>query len=135
MMVGGGIGTIVIALLAYFLGLVTWFAAHLEPTVASWLHYLRQRRRGTAADEIVLERARRFLDLGFQPLVRPGARPPAPRPRLVVAYPLGLRPDFAPPLPASGADFVGAAAGALAGRATVAPSRRRASQPATVETS
>ena len=44
-----------------------WYEAF---TVASWLHYLRQRRRGTAADEIVLERARRFLDPGFQPLVR-----------------------------------------------------------------
>jgi hypothetical protein len=30
----------------------------------------RQRRRGIAADEVVLERARRFLDPGFQPLVR-----------------------------------------------------------------
>ncbi|MCC2664418.1 MAG: transporter [Geminicoccaceae bacterium] len=44
-----------------------WYEAF---TVASWLHYLRQRRRGTAADEVVLERARRFLDPGFQPLVR-----------------------------------------------------------------
>jgi MFS family permease len=44
-----------------------WYEAF---TVASWLHYLRQRRRGTAADEIILERARRFLDPGFQPLVR-----------------------------------------------------------------
>jgi MFS family permease len=44
-----------------------WYEAF---TVASWLHYLRQRRRGTAADDIVLERARRFLDPGFQPLVR-----------------------------------------------------------------
>jgi MFS family permease len=44
-----------------------WYEAF---TVASWLQYLRQRRRGTAADEIVLEQARRFLDPGFQPLVR-----------------------------------------------------------------
>ena len=44
-----------------------WYEAF---TVSSWLHYLRQRRRGTAADEIVLERARRYLDPGFQPLVR-----------------------------------------------------------------
>jgi hypothetical protein len=44
-----------------------WYEAF---TVPSWLHYLRQRRRGTAADEIVLEQARRFLDPGFQPLVR-----------------------------------------------------------------
>jgi Transmembrane secretion effector len=44
-----------------------WYEAF---TVASWLHYRRQRRRGTAADEIVLERARRYLDPGFQPLVR-----------------------------------------------------------------
>ena len=44
-----------------------WYEAF---TVASWLHYLRQGRRGTAADEVVLERARRFLDPGFRPLVR-----------------------------------------------------------------
>ena len=44
-----------------------WYEAF---TVPSWLQYLRQRRRGTAADEIVLEQARRFLDPGFQPLVR-----------------------------------------------------------------
>ena len=44
-----------------------WYEAF---TVASWLDYLRQRRRGTAADEIILERARRFLDPGFRPLVR-----------------------------------------------------------------
>jgi MFS family permease len=44
-----------------------WYEAF---TVSSWLHYLRQRRRGTAADEVVLERARRYLDPGFQPLVR-----------------------------------------------------------------
>jgi MFS family permease len=39
-------------------------------TVPSWLHYLRQRRRGTAADEVILDRARRFLDPGYKPLVR-----------------------------------------------------------------
>jgi MFS family permease len=44
-----------------------WYEAF---TVPSWLHYLRQRRRGTAADETVLERARRYLDPGFQPVVR-----------------------------------------------------------------
>jgi hypothetical protein len=44
-----------------------WYEAF---TVASWLDYLRQRRRGTAADEVVLERARGCLDPGFKPLVR-----------------------------------------------------------------
>ena len=44
-----------------------WYEAF---TVASWLHYLRQRRRGTAADEIILDRARRFLDPGYKPVVR-----------------------------------------------------------------
>ena len=44
-----------------------WYEAF---TVASWLDYLRQRRRGTAADELVLERARGCLDPGFKPLVR-----------------------------------------------------------------
>jgi Transmembrane secretion effector len=44
-----------------------WYEAF---TVASWLHYLRQRRRGTAADEVVLDRARGFLDPGFRPVVR-----------------------------------------------------------------
>ena len=44
-----------------------WYEAF---TVASWLHYLRQRRRGTAADEIILDRARCFLDPGYKPLVR-----------------------------------------------------------------
>jgi len=36
-------------LLAYFLGLVTWFAAHLEPTVASWLHLFVATAIGSAA--------------------------------------------------------------------------------------
>ena len=44
-----------------------WYEAF---TVASWLDYLRQRRRGTAADEVVLQHARRFLYPGFAPLVR-----------------------------------------------------------------
>ena len=44
-----------------------WYEAF---TVASWLHYLRQRRRGTAADEIILDRARRFLDPRYKPVVR-----------------------------------------------------------------
>jgi MFS family permease len=44
-----------------------WYEAF---TVASWLDYLRQRRRGTAADEIVLAHARSYLDPGFKPLVR-----------------------------------------------------------------
>jgi len=44
-----------------------WYEAF---TVASWLHYLRQRRRGTAADEIILNRARSWLDPEFKPLVR-----------------------------------------------------------------
>jgi len=38
--------------------------------VASWLHYLRQRRRETAADEIILNHARSWLDPEFKPLVR-----------------------------------------------------------------
>jgi hypothetical protein len=44
-----------------------WYEAF---TVASWLDYLRQRRRGTAADEVVLGRARGCLDPAFKPLVR-----------------------------------------------------------------
>ena len=44
-----------------------WYEAF---TVASWLHYLRQRRRGTAADEIILNRARSWLDPEFKPVVR-----------------------------------------------------------------
>jgi MFS family permease len=44
-----------------------WYEAF---TVASWLDYLRQRRRGTAGDEVILERARRFLDPEFKPIVR-----------------------------------------------------------------
>jgi hypothetical protein len=44
-----------------------WYEAF---TVASWLHYLRQRRRGTAADEVILNRARSWLDPEFKPLVR-----------------------------------------------------------------
>ena len=44
-----------------------WYEAF---TVASWLHYLRQRRRGTAADEIILDRARSWLDPEFKPVVR-----------------------------------------------------------------
>jgi MFS family permease len=44
-----------------------WYEAF---TVASWLDYLRQRRRGTAADELILDRARGYLDPGFRPLVR-----------------------------------------------------------------
>jgi MFS family permease len=44
-----------------------WYEAF---TVASWLAYLRHRRRGTAADEIILARARRYLDSAFKPLVR-----------------------------------------------------------------
>ena len=39
-------------------------------TVASWLHYLRQRRRRTTADEPVLSRARRYLDPDVKPVVR-----------------------------------------------------------------
>lgn len=39
-------------------------------TLASWFDYLRQRRRGTAADEAVLQRARALLDPGFTPIVR-----------------------------------------------------------------
>ena len=44
-----------------------WYEAF---TVASWLDYLRQRRRGTTADELVLGRARACLDPAFKPLVR-----------------------------------------------------------------
>ena len=44
-----------------------WYEAF---TVASWLDYLRQRRRGTAADEVILARARSHLDPAFKPLVR-----------------------------------------------------------------
>lgn len=44
-----------------------WYEAF---TVASWLDYLRQRRRGTAADEIILTAARAHLDPGFKPIVR-----------------------------------------------------------------
>ena len=44
-----------------------WYEAF---TVASWLHYLRQRGRGTAADEIILNHARRLLDPEFKSVVR-----------------------------------------------------------------
>jgi hypothetical protein len=44
-----------------------WYEAF---TVASWLDYLRRRRRGTAADEVTLKRARRWLDPAFKPMVR-----------------------------------------------------------------
>lgn len=44
-----------------------WYEAF---TVASWLHYLHQRRRGTAADEIILKRARSWLDPASKPVVR-----------------------------------------------------------------
>jgi MFS family permease len=44
-----------------------WYEAF---TVASWLHYLRQRRRGTAADEVILDHARRLLDPAFKSVVR-----------------------------------------------------------------
>lgn len=44
-----------------------WFEAF---TVASWLDYLRQRQRGTAADGIILAHARSFLDPATSPRVR-----------------------------------------------------------------
>jgi predicted MFS family arabinose efflux permease len=44
-----------------------WFETF---TLESWFEYLRQRRRGTAADEAVIGRARALLDPGFQPVVR-----------------------------------------------------------------
>ena len=40
-------------------------------TVASWLHYLRQRRRWhRRRSEIVLDHARSYLDPAFKPVVR-----------------------------------------------------------------
>lgn len=39
-------------------------------TLGSWFDYLRQRRRATAADEAVFQRARALIDAGFSPQVR-----------------------------------------------------------------
>ena len=39
-------------------------------TLGSWFDYLRQRRRGTAADETIIERARALVDPEFTPMVR-----------------------------------------------------------------
>ena len=44
-----------------------WYEAF---TLESWFEYLRQRRRGTAADEAVFLSARALLDPEFQPIVR-----------------------------------------------------------------
>ena len=44
-----------------------WFETF---TCKSWFEYLRQRRRGTAADEAILARARSYLDPAFAPVVR-----------------------------------------------------------------
>jgi len=44
-----------------------WFETF---TLKSWFEYLRQRRRGTAADEAILARGRSYLDPAFAPVVR-----------------------------------------------------------------
>lgn len=44
-----------------------WYEAF---TVASWLDYLRHRRRGTAADAAILARGRSHLDPTFKPIIR-----------------------------------------------------------------
>jgi hypothetical protein len=39
-------------------------------TLGSWFDYLRQRRRGTEADEAIITRARSLVDPEFTPVVR-----------------------------------------------------------------
>jgi hypothetical protein len=56
-------------------------------TLASWIEYLRQRRRGTAADEAVIAAARALLDPGFVPVVRRMVHRGSDAPMVTVAPP------------------------------------------------